>query len=67
MEELSAAGQAATKKIRRLKEDLCHDVKTRSHWEEDPVRFREELEKRGSQILEDSKLHQRESALLVAQ
>jgi len=61
MEELSAAGQAATKEISRLKEDLCCEVKTRSSWEEELVplqeelaRLGEELEKRGSEILEDS-------------
>ena len=39
MEELSAAGQVATKEIRRLKEDLCCEVKTRSSWEEELVRL----------------------------
>jgi len=39
MEELSAAGQVATKEIRQLKEDLCREVKTRSSWEEELVRL----------------------------
>ena len=48
MEELSAAGQAATEEIRRLKEDLSCEVAVRLSREEKMVQLRRELGKKGS-------------------
>jgi len=67
MEGLDAARKTTTEEICQLKVDLCREVTARSTREEDLVRLREELGKKGSEMLEDSKLQQKESTLLAAQ
>ena len=67
MEELSAAGKAATEEISRLKVDLNHEVVAYSSQKEEVMQLRGKLEK-GSEILKmDSELQYKESALLVTQ
>ena len=68
MEGLSAAGKTTIEEISQLKVNLCHEVTARSSWEEKLARLREELRKKGWEMLEkDSELQQNESALLAAQ
>ena len=67
MEGLSVAGKTVTKEISQLKVDLCREVTARSSREEELARLREELGKKGSNMLEkNSELQKKESALLVA-
>ena len=66
MEGLSVAGKTTTKEISQLKVDLCREVTARSSQKEELARLREPW-KKGSEILEDSELQQKESALLAAQ
>ena len=56
IEGLSIAGKTVTEEISQLKVDLRREVTTRSSWEEELVRLREELGKKGSEMLEDSEL-----------
>ena len=67
MEELSAAGQAVTKEIGQLKENLSHEVAARLSYEEEVVRLKGKLEKKGSDVQKrDSELQQKVTALLEA-
>ena len=68
MEELSAAGKAVTEEIGRLKVDLDHEAGVRSSREKELAQLREELDKRGSEMLKnDFKLQQKEFALQTTQ
>ena len=55
-----------TEEISQLKVDLCCEVTARSSREEELARLREQLGKKGSEML-DSELQQKEYALLAAQ
>ena len=52
MEGLSVAGKIMTEEIYQLKVDLYHEVTARSRKEEELARLREELGKKGSEMLE---------------
>ena len=52
MEGLSVVGKIMTEEIYQLKVDLCHEVTARSRQEEELARFRKELGKKGSEMLE---------------
>ena len=56
-----------TEEISRPKVDLCCEVTARSSREEESARLRKELGKMGSEMLENSELQRRGSALLATQ
>jgi len=56
IEGLSVTGKTVTEEISQLKVDLRREVTARSSREEELARLKEELGKKGSEMLEDSEL-----------